>query len=400
MLFRHAVHPFQQPHASKWEFFGWDLFTPMLNGWMGVDLFFVLSGFLVTFLLMRRASSPRHAQPVREYLLKRVLRIVPAYYCVLLIVAAGLVPGYEIPAPPETLKTQLGIHLLFLQDYFPGQIVVAFWSLGVEEKFYLLIPLAVIPMLGMPFKKRLRWLLVLTAIPVCFRIVTWFKNPWIDTYPECFWTMRSPFHLAADSLLVGTICAILYAERENLTCLQSRWLPRVAFFLGGAIIAVCLLATPLLSRINFFTAVLLMPLLAAGFGAILFGLVLGETGVNRLFCGPVLFFFSKISYTLYLVHIVFVESLYRGVSNLSFFDSLSVGQQFLLYFSAFASVSIFAALLIHYSVEKPFLILKNRIGDFGFLSRDARPKCTELLSEPTGNSELTYESETQTGRIR
>lgn len=192
--------------------------------------------------------------------------------------------------------------------------------------------------------------------------MTWLNNPWIDTYPECFWALRSPFHLTVNSLLVGSICAILYEERGRLKILQSDSLPQISFIIGATIIGCCLLITPLLSKINLFTAVFLMPLLAFGFGAILFGLILGPTGFNRFFCGPLLFFFSKISYTLYLIHMVFVDSIYRSVSRFSFFDSLGTGQQFLLYFSVFATVSISSAVLLHYSIEKPFLILKDRIG--------------------------------------
>ena len=123
---------------------GWDAAAPLLNGWVGVDLFFVLSGFLISkHLLAQRETSKGLA--LGPYLVKRALRIVPAYYAVLLVVAAGLVPLYAVPQ--EALALRLGYHALFLQDYLPANIVVVFWSLGVEEKFYLLAPLSLPPWL-------------------------------------------------------------------------------------------------------------------------------------------------------------------------------------------------------------------------------------------------------------
>ena len=61
------------------------------------------------------------------YLAKRALRIVPAYYAVLLVVAAGLVPLYAVPQ--DVLAIRIAYHALFLQDYLPANIVVVFWSL-------------------------------------------------------------------------------------------------------------------------------------------------------------------------------------------------------------------------------------------------------------------------------
>ena len=68
---------------------------------------------------------------------------MPAYYAVLLIVAFGLVSFYPVPA--ENWGFRLAYHLLFLQDYLPADFNVVFWSLGVEEKFYLLAPFLVLP---------------------------------------------------------------------------------------------------------------------------------------------------------------------------------------------------------------------------------------------------------------
>ena len=118
---------------------GWDIATPLLNGWMGVDLFFVLSGFLITHHLLQRWPDEFNRRFLMRYWGKRVLRTFPAYYAAVLIALAGVVP-YFTPASTDPVAT-LRVHLLFLQDYLGSDLVPAFWSLGVEEKFYLLSPL-------------------------------------------------------------------------------------------------------------------------------------------------------------------------------------------------------------------------------------------------------------------
>ena len=115
---------------------GWDGIVFFLNGWAGVDLFFILSGFLITFILLKRKREK--ALSFKRYLLKRFLRIAPSYYFVLFMVALGLLPFYQRPVQDWWFR--VAYHVAFLQDYLPANFVVAFWSLGVEEKFYLLMP--------------------------------------------------------------------------------------------------------------------------------------------------------------------------------------------------------------------------------------------------------------------
>ena len=91
VLLRHGYTAFSANHSPSAEIFGWDLTTVMANGWIGVDLFFVLSGLLITQHIARvfeRDDEPWHWRP---YLAKRMLRIVPSYYAVLLLVFVNYV---------------------------------------------------------------------------------------------------------------------------------------------------------------------------------------------------------------------------------------------------------------------------------------------------------------------
>lgn len=358
VLFRHGIRPFYDPSSVTLPIGGWDLMTPMANGWMGVDLFFVLSGFLVTHHILRRWGNRFQWGDVSKYFTKRVLRIVPAYYAFLFIVVAGLIPFYEVPQ--ENLSRQTLHHVLFLQDYIPSNIVVAFWSLGVEEKFYFLIPLLMVPLLRLPSTRvRLQIIGLLICVPLVLRIVTYVNHDPFESYAEFFWTLRSPFHLACDALLIGTLCALIYHHRSEYPPLEDPRFSKALFWGGMVWIGYLLCARPLMTGIDWFRATLMFPALGVGFGAILLSLVLKPGSYAEPFKSPVLFFFSKISYSLYLVHMVFINSVYVLLTHLPGFESLASGTQFLIYMPVYTSISIAAALTLHYLVEKPFLLLKD-----------------------------------------
>ncbi|TIT79874.1 MAG: acyltransferase, partial [Mesorhizobium sp.] len=95
--------------------------TIFLNGWVGVDLFFVLSGYLIARHLLRAGvGSPDFR--IGRYLAMRALRIVPAYFAVLALVVAGAFPLFGVA--PERLALRVVYHLVFLQDYLPSDIDV------------------------------------------------------------------------------------------------------------------------------------------------------------------------------------------------------------------------------------------------------------------------------------
>lgn len=106
-------------------------------GWAGVDLFFVLSGFLVSGLLFREFKERGHVRGGR-FLLRRGLKIYPAFYVYLAVVIATLVVN-GIAIEPRTVLSEA----LFVQNFGP-RFLVHTWSLAVEEHFYLLVTFAVV----------------------------------------------------------------------------------------------------------------------------------------------------------------------------------------------------------------------------------------------------------------
>ena len=361
VLGRHGTRVFAS-HDEVLPVGGWDALTPFLNGWAGVDLFFVLSGFLITHHILKRWTLPLRWGQVRTYLAKRLLRIVPAYYAILLIVVLGLIPWYQLP--PENLGWKVAYHLAFLQDYLPANIIVAFWSLGVEEKFYLTVPFVVLLLWHLrTARERVFLLTALAFVPLLLRNMAWAAHPEIDTYVEYFRMLRSPFHLSLDGLLVGCTCAFLHQHRSEFPWLERAGIIRGLFWGGVGVSGYLLCAQPLLHSVSWFNVTLLYTLLGFSFGAVLLSLISGRAPGAAFFRARWLFFFSKISYSLYLVHMIFMDIVFIVLRDHLQLTSFPVGLQLALYFPAFCVCSIAGALALHYAIEKPFLILKDRLGE-------------------------------------
>lgn len=108
------------------------------RGFLGVDLFFVISGFLIVTLLLRERARTG-AISLRDFYVRRFLRIFPPYYLMLGIVGAALVltPG----SSAESVRHDLPYALLYVSNLVPMQSLLAItWSLSVEEQFYLVVP--------------------------------------------------------------------------------------------------------------------------------------------------------------------------------------------------------------------------------------------------------------------
>lgn len=183
------------------------LSLPLHLGWTGVDLFFVLSGFLIAGILLENRHSP-NLYPV--FYARRALRIVPLYF--LALVLFPLVQTANSPIP-------LWSYPLFLQNIyaahtqtFPPTWLTPTWSLAVEEQFYLLLPLAIRNL-------RTRSLLALTLAAILaaplFRLAYHFSgNPFFGPY-----TMLP---CRADSLGVGVLLALALRHAPTRAWLQAR----------------------------------------------------------------------------------------------------------------------------------------------------------------------------------
>jgi peptidoglycan/LPS O-acetylase OafA/YrhL len=145
------------------------------NGWMGVDLFFALSGFLITGILLDTKDSPDY---FKNFYVRRVLRILPLYYAILLFMFV-LVPLLR-PSEAHTVfekSSPWWAYPVFLQNFLVPRPTLAAgplgasWSLAIEEQFYLVWPLAVRYFSGVALR-RIAAGMILVAAPLTFYLST------------------------------------------------------------------------------------------------------------------------------------------------------------------------------------------------------------------------------------
>jgi peptidoglycan/LPS O-acetylase OafA/YrhL len=365
VLSRHAVMPFRAGDGDgggmAFEILGWQIATPLVNGWIGVDLFFVLSGFLISHGIIRRQDNFR----LGRYVARRALRIVPAYYAMLAVAAAGLIPFYTVT--PDVLGIRILYHALFLQDYLPSGIVVAFWSLGVEEKFYIAAPFVLLPLLALR-RRGLQYAVLggLVLTPLAFRLNLIAGGAEIANYETFFRTLRSPFHRGFDGLAAGMLVALLWRDRNRWRWMADPRAGAAIFWAGAAAIGWLWLAAPLLDHIDAFDRTALQLVLAAGFGAILLGTLLiqnqpesGNRGAIRVLAAPMLRPIAILSYSLYLAHMTVIPA--AKLASNAIFDNGTTnnGFEFIIFSAFYLIFSLLLAGFLYFAVEKPFLRLRD-----------------------------------------
>jgi peptidoglycan/LPS O-acetylase OafA/YrhL len=216
--------------------------TPIL-----VDMFFVLSGFLITTLLFEERAK-RGAISLRDFYLRRVFRLFPAVYALLAVFTVfALVIGGEHRAQllAEALTAALYVYNLFVAwTGVEGQVLIQLWTLSLEEQFYFVWPLLLIGALKVGKQRRVPMLIAgMVVVVVVLPLLRMGLEPELGAR-----TLESfVFGLAImrpDSLVLGCLAAILFRLEPTMDSpgLQ-RWLPiagrvalvmyAMAFLLGG-----------------------------------------------------------------------------------------------------------------------------------------------------------------------
>ncbi len=188
------------------------------------------------------------------------------------------------------------------------------------------------------------------------RSLTAFMRPEVVSYVDFFPVFRSPFHMTLDGLLIGVLLAFVYRARATNPELVSPRSAQVGFWLGAAVFLLVSTTSVMMNEITWWDKTLQPLVVALGFGGMTFGLLFGG-GPSWIFRSVFLFFFARVSYTLYLVHFPLIPL------SISIATAVAPAESaFAVFFAIFVTLSMMAALVLHYLVEKPFLLLKDRIG--------------------------------------
>ena len=346
------------------------------QGWVGVDLFFVLSGFLITGILLDTKDAKNY---FRAFYARRILRIFPLYYVVLTaVILIGIKLHNDDVSAVLPLPEDRWLYYCYLTNWLGlwkahwgpdyANYLAHFWSLAVEEQFYLVWPLLV-------------WLLPRQAI-------IWTASS-LAVFAAIFrlgWLLHSGPQIAIalatitrmDSLFVGAICAVLFREPATLEKLKP-WLPRIAFAcLGLFLLAFSILnyfpdqvfplifhdpddrtlqdATTWMSEAGGYS------LLALGFGAVVLMAAVPETlprSVQRFLRTRLMAETGLYSYGIYVYHVPLI-----GAASFTFLPLIIQGHHFLKFKAVFAIaliavITILLAGLSYNLFEKPLLDLKK-----------------------------------------
>jgi peptidoglycan/LPS O-acetylase OafA/YrhL len=350
VLFHHGL-----PHDSSYPVLSHWLQVILGNGSLGVSIFFVISGYLITMLLVREWQADGQISIGRFYA-RRALRIFPVFYCyigvVLLLRARGLI---------DVSRGDLLLASFYAWNYSLGTgrswYLSHFWSLSLEEQFYLLWPLTILLC-----KPR-------AAAKVALALIL--LSPFIRVADYYFWPasrgqIGMMLHTSADKLMFGCLAALWQAS--------PRWqrLLRRTDRLGLPALSALFLffVSPVLT--DLFRGAYALPLGVSLEGAAITCLMLWlvrrpDSLVGRVFNSTVMSHLGTISYSLYIW-----QQLFFGPSG-------GVWQQ---HFPMNVLCCFFAAEFSYWCLERPVLRLKPHIESL-FPNRRAGSGSQVVLSCPS-----------------
>lgn len=318
-------------------------------GWMGVNLFFVLSGFLITGILLDSRNNPAY---YRGFYLRRALRILPAYYGFLLLLLLTTRAGMVARSASWGFLGLSFVYLANVTNLFGVPVQYgALWSLAVEEHFYLLWPATVRNL----SRRFLPWMcgLIILGCPALRAFCYWRHYQYGAPYT---W-------LVADGLAWGALIALLARGKLSSRRAMSRF--GAACLVGTACLVVGLLPLGIGSSGALLGGALMISVINSFFAGVLaLALVVGSGPWKTIFDRTSLKFFGEISYGLYLVEMLAFDVVDRVLGRWGWHVSRTSGSFALVLarFAAGAALAVGVAYLSRWYYEEPFLRLKNRFG--------------------------------------
>ncbi|WP_018344800.1 acyltransferase family protein [Cytophaga aurantiaca] len=332
VIFSHWCTPDKTSYYNHWH---------GVIGPLGVDIFFVLSGFLITKILLEQRfkknefeTTNSQLQLVQRFYIRRILRIFPIYYLFLLLISI-----YDLYIF-GTLKYEMGFYYTYTSNYYqyfdnPENMTLGhLWSLAAEEQFYLIWPWL---MLFVPQSKILRVIILFIFVGVISQYLLH------SVYNHRYMTI-----CCFDAFGAGALLAWIAISKEHLL----KKVEKISMY--GAIIAILLIAFGIL-----FPDFNVVPLRVKNTFIAFYLIVFLYQNQNNsfkwslLFNNSALIYIGKISYGIYLFHM--------SIPHIWNYIPVRITQELpvILIWVLNALMLIAVASASYYIIEKPFLKLKK-----------------------------------------
>jgi peptidoglycan/LPS O-acetylase OafA/YrhL len=330
-------HIFLLRTLSNQNFFLQKILLFSKGGWIGVDLFFVISGFLVSGLMFKEYTGHKKFSASR-FLIRRGFKIYPLYYVGILtgILFCHLVLNQ--PFPPKDLFAELFFVVNYVNSGNPplGHL----WSLSVEEHFYIFLSIFLfisIKLEKLSFTLFLNTYILFALTGFIFRTINFHE------YDGIWWKVFPLSHHRFDSLFFGVLLSYVYwFKREFLTFTINY---------SGLIftISICVISLNFLPVISLnIKSIFLLGINPICFGAIMIILLENKKFDSRKWISPIVPV-GRYSYSIYIFHGIIITFVKKEL-----FD-----QPFLYYTLSF-SLSILIGIILSKLIEIPFLKIRDK----------------------------------------
>lgn len=319
---------------------------PFKGGWVGVPMFFVLSGFLIGGQIWSEFLKSGTVKFSR-FILRRGFRIWPLFYFILALFIVFQVSVFSLNGALS--------NLFFLSNYLgdDGPINGA-WSLSTEEQFYILAPLfIIIANKFLKVKSLLAYRKILFGfllLPILGRYISWKFLGLAGEFDLATFMnyIYRPIHTNCEGLIIGMLIAN-YVKDTSFKA--SKFFERRDLILFFALI---IMALSFKSKVYFnITGV------AIGFGALLWNILDDKRLVGRILSSSFWFPIAKTSFGVYLIHVPLVKFIFHTIPRETLVQFPQLAPIFILIITMIISIGL--ASILYIIIERPFINLRNKI---------------------------------------
>lgn len=321
---------------------------PFKGGWIGIPLFFSLSGFLIGIQVWEELKETNDIN-FKRFFLKRAFRIWPLFYVLFV---------FFIIFPYQSGVTDYLVNALFLSNFLGDNGPIrASWSLATEEQFYILLPLALSFACYLTRRNNSKlslssvrkFLIALFFIPTICRFLTWDYLLHMDHFDLTIYMkyIYRPIITHSEGLIAGLFLATFYVENK---------IPKVNQKIGWII----LISSFVIGLLSFMSKIYFnfLGISIAAIALIWFCLVF-DTFISRFLSHPLFSLIAKCSFSMYLINWPILHYLERF--NFIRNENLSINAQLILNTGMLILISITVSIFNYKYIEDPFLKIRKRV---------------------------------------